>query len=225
VQTSTNTNTVESSELSKEDRLGRLNILKSAAAQCTACNLHTGRTNSVFADGNPNADILIIGEGPGQQEDETGLPFVGRSGKLLTELIEETGLSRQNDTYICNIVKCRPPNNRAPKANEMATCSDFLIQQIQLVQPKFIILVGSTAVKGILNTKTGITKIRGQWFHTSLNGALVKGALAMPVFHPAYLLRNPSNETGKPKWLMRQDLLTLKQALNNLPNLPEATNT
>lgn len=192
--------------------------LKQDVAACCQCALHEGRTNSVFSDGNPQADIMIIGEGPGQKEDETGLPFVGRSGQLLTRMIEEAGLSRQDDVYICNIVKCRPPNNRAPLPAEMATCLGYLHQQIQSVQPKLILLAGATAVKGILKKRQGITKIRGGWYTCDI----APGAVVMPLFHPSYLLRNPKDEPGKPKDLMRSDLMEVVRAYKALPQLPNA---
>lgn len=207
-----------SGQTAVQSSLEALDLLKKKAATCQQCPLHIGRTHSVFSDGNPEADIMIIGEGPGQHEDETGLPFVGRSGQLLTQLIQSAGLSRQQDVYICNIVKCRPPNNRAPLPEEMATCSGYLHQQIGLVNPKLVLLAGATAVKGILKTKQGITKIRGRWY----TSPIAPNAVVMPIFHPSYLLRNPTLKPGSPKALMVEDLQQVKQAYTELPCLPQA---
>lgn len=184
-----------------------LETLQKKVSACTACRLHEKRTNVVFADGNPNASILFIGEAPGQQEDESGIPFVGRAGKLLTQIIESVGFSRQEDTYICNIVKCRPPENRAPLEDEAAACGGYLHTQIQLVDPKIIILVGKTALLYLLGNKTPISKIRGQW----LTCDKYPNAKIMPIFHPSYLLRNPSPNEGTPKWLTWQDMLEIKK--------------
>lgn len=182
-----------------------------AAAECTQCMLHTGRTCSVFSDGNPDTPLMLIGEGPGQFEDETGIPFVGKAGQLLTKILESVNIDRQKDIYICNIVKCRPPQNRAPLPEEMEACFPYLQAQIDLIRPKLILLAGATALKGVLGIKTGITKIRGQWFETPFYGAK-----AMPIFHPSYLLRNQSREKGSPKWLMWQDIQEVRRALDAL---------
>jgi len=147
-----------------EAELKRLVAVAKEAAFCTKCALHTGRTKSVFADGNPLAPLMIIGEGPGQNEDETGIPFVGKAGQLLTQILESVGFNRAEDVYICNIVKCRPPQNRAPEPDEMEACFPYLAEQIAIIRPRLVLLAGATAVKGILKTKVGITKIRGQWF-------------------------------------------------------------
>jgi DNA polymerase len=183
-----------------------------AAATCTKCVLHCTRTHSVFSDGNPHAKLMIIGEGPGQNEDETGIPFVGKAGQLLTQILASVNIDRKNDVYICNTVKCRPPQNRAPEADEMDACFPYLKAQIDFVQPKLILLAGATAMKSILGIKSGITKIRGQWFDTPYYGAK-----AMPIFHPSYLLRNQSKEKGSPKWLMWQDIQEVRRALDALP--------
>jgi DNA polymerase len=164
----------------------------------------------VFSDGNPQAPIMLIGEGPGQQEDETGVPFVGRAGKLLTQILASVGIDREKDIYICNTVKCRPPENRKPLPEEMSACYPYLEGQIYWVQPKLILLCGGTAVEDVLKIKTGITKLRGQWFDTPY------GVKAMPIFHPSYLLRNPSKERGSPKWLMWQDIQEVKRQLDAL---------
>jgi DNA polymerase len=151
--------------------------------ECTRCKLHKGRNKIVFGDGNPKAELVFVGEGPGADEDMQGLPFVGRAGKLLTQMIEAMGLQRK-DVYICNVVKCRPPENRAPEPDEVAACSPFLMRQIDSIQPKVIVCLGATAAKTILNTTRGISQFRGEWLEW-------RGHKLMATYHPAYLLRNP----------------------------------
>jgi uracil-DNA glycosylase family 4 len=151
--------------------------------ECTRCKLHKGRNKIVFGDGNPKAQLVFVGEGPGADEDAQGLPFVGRAGKLLTQMIEAMGLQRK-DVYICNVVKCRPPENRAPEPDEVAACSPFLMRQIDSIQPKVIVCLGATAAKTILNTTRGISQFRGEWLEW-------RGYKLMATYHPAYLLRNP----------------------------------
>ena len=150
---------------------------------CTRCKLHKGRNKIVFGDGNPKAELVFVGEGPGADEDMQGLPFVGRAGKLLTQMIEAMGLQRR-DVYICNVVKCRPPENRAPEPDEVATCSPYLLRQIDTIRPKVIVCLGATAAKTILNTTRGISQFRGEWLEW-------RGHKLMATYHPAYLLRNP----------------------------------
>jgi uracil-DNA glycosylase family 4 len=150
---------------------------------CTRCKLHKGRNKIVFGDGSPKAQLVFVGEGPGADEDAQGLPFVGRAGKLLTQMIEAMGLQRK-DVYICNVVKCRPPENRAPEPDEVAACSPFLMRQIDSIQPKVIVCLGATAAKTILNTTRGISQFRGEWLEW-------RGHKLMATYHPAYLLRNP----------------------------------
>lgn len=195
----------------------RLSALAGQAAQCTACPLHSGRTNSVFSDGNPHAKLMLIGEGPGQNEDEQGVPFVGRSGQLLTQILESVNIYRETDIYICNVVKCRPPNNRAPDKAEMKTCFNYLNQQINIIQPKMILLAGATAMKAVLpQNKLGITKVRGQWLDSPFTDAEGNVIKAMPIFHPSYLLRNPSRAENSPKWFMWQDMKEIRRALDAL---------
>jgi len=181
------------------------------AAACTRCPLHQGRTCSVFSDGNPRAPLMLIGEGPGQQEDETGIPFVGKAGQLLTQILSSVGIDRQRDIYICNTVKCRPPGNRAPEAEEMAACFPYLQAQIDIIRPRIILLAGATAMKSILGIPSGITKLRGQWFETPYHGAV-----AMPIFHPSYLLRNQSRQKFSPKWWTWQDMQTIRKKLDEI---------
>jgi DNA polymerase len=151
--------------------------------ECTRCKLHKGRNKIVFGDGNPKAQLVFVGEGPGADEDAQGLPFVGRAGKLLTQMIEAMGLQR-SDVYICNVVKCRPPENRAPEPDEVAACSPYLMRQIDSIQPKVIVCLGATAAKTILNTTRGISQFRGEWLEW-------RGYKLIATYHPAYLLRNP----------------------------------
>lgn len=180
--------------------------LRQHCSNCFRCELSQTRKQVVPGEGNPHADILIVGEGPGQTEDETGLPFVGRSGELLDKILASVNLTREKDVFICNVVKCRPPENRDPKPNEIAACNGYLREQIRLVDPKIILLTGKVAMATLLGIKQGITKVRGQWIEQ-------EGRWYMPIFHPAYLLRNQSREKGSPKWLMWQDIQTVKAKL------------
>ncbi len=164
----------------KDDRLLKI---REDIGDCTRCKLHKGRNKIVYGDGNPKAQIVFVGEGPGADEDKQGLPFVGRAGKLLTQMIEAMGLQRQ-DVYICNVVKCRPPENRPPEPDEVATCSPFLMRQIDVIAPKVIVCLGAVAAKTLLNTTRGISQFRGEWLEW-------RGHKLMATYHPAYLLRNP----------------------------------
>lgn len=189
--------------------------LEGHCKQCQRCSLAAERTNVVVSRGNPQAPIMIVGEGPGQQEDEQGLPFVGKSGQLLEKILAAVRLDTAQDVYICNVVKCRPPGNRTPTTDEADACKGYLMEQIRLVDPKIILLTGATAMKGLIGEKRGITKVRGQWIEWN-------GRLCMPIFHPAYLLRNPSREKGSPKWLMWQDIQTVRTKLDELLTAGEA---
>ena len=151
---------------------------------CTRCKLHSTRHTIVFGDGSPKAELVFVGEGPGADEDAQGLPFVGRAGKLLTQMIEAMGLQRK-DVYICNVVKCRPPENRLPEDDEVKTCSPFLFRQIDVIAPKVIVCLGAVAAKTLLQTNRGISQFRGQWLE-------YRGRKLMATYHPAYLLRNPN---------------------------------
>ncbi len=162
-----------------------LDQLKQISDSCTVCPLCQGRTNGVFGAGNPNADLMFIGEGPGQDEDMQGIPFVGKAGMLLTKMINAMQFSR-DDVYICNIVKCRPPNNRNPLPEEAAACRPYLERQIELVKPKVMVLLGAVPLQYILDMR-GIMRLHGQWFD-------YKGIKVMPTFHPAYLLRYPEGK-------------------------------
>lgn len=177
--------------------------------RCYRCDLGQHRTHAVVGRGNLQAPIMIVGEGPGQNEDETGLPFVGKAGQLLEKILASVQLSSEQDVYICNVVKCRPPGNRTPTPEEADACKGYLLEQIRMVDPKIILLTGATAVRGLTGNKQGITKIRGQWIEW-------QGRQCMPIFHPAYLLRNQSREKGSPKWLMWQDIQAVRTKLDEL---------
>jgi DNA polymerase len=150
---------------------------------CTLCALHAGRSQTVFGVGSPRAEVVFVGEGPGREEDIQGEPFVGRAGQLLTRIIASMGLSR-DDVYICNAVKCRPPGNRTPTVEEIATCRPYLEAQLAVIQPKVIVALGNPAVRALLNITKGISHLRGSFLEW-------QGIKVMPTFHPAYLLRNP----------------------------------
>ena len=183
--------------------------LNSECVECTSCNLSETRKNVVVGKGNESAQVVIIGEGPGEQEDITGLPFVGRAGKMLDTALSSVDIDPLEDCYITNIVKCRRPNNRKPSAVESEACMPWLNEQINLLKPKIIILAGSTAVQSFLGIDEPISKIRGQWIEKD-------NIKYMPIFHPSYLLRNPSKNKGKPKWLTWQDLKKVKKELNSI---------
>ena len=161
-----------------------LPIVRTDLGECTRCKLHKTRNKIVFGDGSPKADLVFVGEGPGADEDEQGLPFVGRAGKLLTQMIEAMGLKRP-DVYICNVVKCRPPGNRQPEKDEVDACSPFLFRQLDVIQPKVIVCLGATAAQTLLQTNRGISHFRGEWLD-------YRGYKMMATYHPAYLLRNPA---------------------------------
>jgi uracil-DNA glycosylase len=166
----------------EDDSLDR--IRADITPTCTRCKLHKARTQIVFGVGNPQAQLVFVGEGPGRDEDEQGEPFVGRAGKLLTQMIEAMSLQRK-DVYICNVVKCRPPENRLPEKDEIATCSPFLIRQLDVIGPKVICCLGACSAQTLLNTNQGISRFRGEWFD-------FRGAKLIATYHPAYLLRNPA---------------------------------
>jgi len=190
-----------------------LEEIKNKCLNCQKCNLASTRTNIVFSDGIPNPKLMLIGEAPGFYEDKQGKPFVGKAGQLLDKIFASVGLTRQKDVYICNTIKCRPPENRNPLPDEKEACWEFLKAQIDIIRPKIILLCGNVAVQSILGNIGGITKIRGKWFE---GNEIVHGAKLMPIFHPSYLLRNDSREKGSPKWLMWQDIQEIKKAYDNL---------
>jgi DNA polymerase len=155
-------------------------------ADCPRCKLAGGRTNIVFGQGNPKADLMFIGEAPGREEDEQGLPFVGAAGQLLTKIIEAMGTTRE-DVYIVNTVLCRPPNNRDPEPDEIAACRPFLEEQMRLVSPRAIVTLGASAARSLLRTNEPISQLRGRWH-------VAHGARVMPTYHPAFLLRSPKHK-------------------------------
>lgn len=174
--------------------------LEGAIAGCLACPLGATRIRLVFGDGNPRAELMFIGEGPGQEEDLQGKPFVGKAGGLLDKMIEAIGLQR-SEVYIANIVKCRPPDNRTPTELEARTCLGYLRRQIELVQPQVIVTLGATPLRELLGISTGITKIRGQWQR-------FEGIPVMPTFHPSYVLRQYTQSVRRSVW---EDLKAAKE--------------
>ncbi|HNY38979.1 MAG TPA: uracil-DNA glycosylase [Bryobacteraceae bacterium] len=172
----------------------KLELIRHDMGDCTRCRLGRTRKNIVFGSGNPEARLVLVGEGPGADEDEQGLPFVGRAGQLLTQMIDNTASKegipiRRENVYICNVVKCRPPENRAPEPDEMETCGQFLFRQLMVIKPQAIVALGGTAAKALLDLKTGITKARGNWYKW-------RDIPVMPTYHPSYLLR-PYNQNAK----------------------------
>lgn len=194
--------------MSEKER--KLEELRKECLKCDKCSLCNTRTNIVFSDGNCDAKILLIGEAPGADEDETGTPFVGRAGKYLTQLIEESGLSRKNDFYIANTIKCRPPKNRVPSDEEKSLCEKYLLKQIEIVKPKVIVLCGATSAKSFLGDKIKITEIRGNWYK------ILDNIDATVILHPSFLLRKHSEEEGSARWLTRQDILKIKQFISKV---------
>jgi DNA polymerase len=180
-----------------------LEEVREVLGDCTRCKLHPGRKHIVFGSGSPNAALVFVGEGPGADEDEQGLPFVGRAGQLLTRMIEAIGLTR-DEVYIGNIIKCRPPLNRNPEPDEIASCEPFLLGQLAAIQPKLICALGTFAAQTLLRTKEPISRLRGRFFS-------YQGIPLLPTFHPAYLLRNPNEK--KTAW---EDLKLLKQEYERL---------
>jgi len=173
-----------------------LDTLRKTIGDCTRCPLaYAGRHTIVFADGDPNAQLMFVGEGPGADEDASGVPFVGKAGQLLNNMINAMGLKREQ-VYIANIVKCRPPKNRVPEPIEANTCSQFLLQQIDIVQPKVIVALGSTAATYLLGVKQSLNGLRGRWHD-------VRGAKAAVTYHPAFLLRDPRQKGEAWKDLQR----------------------
>ena len=202
--------------VSVESKRMQLDVLdREHVKGCKKCRLCEGRTNTVFGDGDANARLMFIGEGPGFDEDKQGVPFVGRAGQLLNKMIGAMGLTRE-EVYICNIVKCRPPNNRDPAADEVIACTPYLHEQVKIVEPEVIVALGSPASKLLLDTQTSIGRLRGQfhdYHYTNLSGEVSSISL-MPTYHPAYLLRSPHEK--KKTW----DDLQMVMKLMGLP-LPQ----
>jgi len=187
-----------------------LENVRQQCLNCQKCPLGKTRTNIVFSDGVPNSNIVLIGEAPGFNEDMQGKPFVGRAGKLLDKILESVGLSRENDIYICNTLKCRPPENRDPLPEEKKACRFYLDEQLRILKPKIILLCGRVALTSFLPDAGAISKIRGKWFDGP------NGAKMMPIFHPSYLLRNPSHKPGSPKALMWEDVQEIKKKYDEI---------
>ena len=187
-----------------------LKKIQNKCLDCQKCSLGKKRTNIVFSGGIPNHKLMLIGEAPGYYEDQKGEPFVGKAGQLLDKIFASVGLSRQKDVYICNTLKCRPPENRDPLPEEKEACREYLDAQINILKPRIILLCGKVAVQSILGSTQGITKIRGKWFEGPHMSKM------MPIFHPSYLLRNDSREKGSPKWLMWQDIQEIKRVYTQM---------
>ena len=193
------------------DKYVHLPRIEAEVKGCTKCRLHATRTNTVFFRGNPNADVVFVGEGPGADEDLTGTPFVGRAGQLLDKMIGAMGLVPESDVYICNIVKCRPPENRRPEPDEVAACIPYLHEQLDLVAPKVIVALGNTALAALLGTSMPITKVRGTW-------KLYRGlTMLMPTFHPSYLLRPTSNPVESKRLAWGDLQLVMKELCLHAP--------
>ena len=186
-----------------------LEDLEASCLQCQRCDLAKERKHVVVSRGHPSARLMVIGEAPGADEDAQGRPFVGRSGRLLDASLTEVGLDQEDDIYICNLIKCRPPGNRRPTPVELKACRPWLDRQILEVNPEVLLILGATASAAVLECRTPISRLRGQWLQW-------KGRFVMPSFHPSYLLRNPSREPGKPRSLFIADLTQVKDALNGV---------
>ncbi len=188
--------------------------IKQHCNNCQRCPLGQTRQNAVVGRGSRNAAIMLVGEAPGAQEDETGKPFVGAAGKVLERMLRKANLSsaKDGDVYLCNIIKCRPPDNRLPTHKEIEACKPYLLEQIRMVDPKIIVLVGATAVRSLTGNQTGITRLRGTWIKWDKH-------LCMPILHPAYLLRNHDYSKGGPWWLTQRDLKVVRRASQKLATI------
>jgi DNA polymerase len=173
---------------------------------CTKCRLSATRTNTVFGEGEPDADLVFVGEGPGADEDAQGRPFVGKAGKLLDRMIAAMGLSRDG-VFICNMVKCRPPENRDPARDEVESCWPYLVRQLEIIRPRALITMGNPATKGLLNTTTGITRMRGRWAELPDIGEGLAGTPVMPTFHPSYVARYYTPDIRRAVWSDLQQVM------------------
>jgi uracil-DNA glycosylase len=194
-------------EAPRRARRESLDEVRDDLGDCRRCKLAGGRKHIVFGQGSPQAELVFVGEGPGADEDEQGLPFVGRAGQLLNRMLREVGIRRE-DVYICNVVKCRPPGNRTPERDEVEACSPFLFRQIEAVQPRLVCCLGAPAVKTVLGLKEGILKLRGRFYDFG-------AAKALATVHPAYVLRNPREEE-----ILREDFAKIQAFLQG--NAPSA---
>jgi DNA polymerase len=196
------------SDLSVEAKAATLDEMDQQEVRgCVRCGLHQGRTKTVFGEGDPDADLVFVGEGPGHDEDVSGRPFVGRAGQLLTRMIHAMGLDRQ-DVFICNVVKCRPPSNRNPMPEEVEACWGYLMRQLQTIRPRVIVTLGNPATKKLLETTTGITRLRGTWQELPDHGAGLGGIAVMPTFHPSYVLRRYTPEVRGQVWADLQKVMS-----------------
>ncbi|MBI4555961.1 MAG: uracil-DNA glycosylase [Candidatus Hydrogenedentes bacterium] len=180
------------------DRLAALKELEKTVRACTKCELCRGRKQAVFSDGNPYAELVFVGEAPGGDEDRIGKPFVGRAGQLLTDIIEKGMKLKRRDVYICNVIKCRPPENRNPTLDEVDQCEPYLIRQLELVRPKLICALGTYAAHSLLKSTEPVGKLRGKWY-------FYHGIPLRVTFHPAYLLRNPADKSKT--WMDVKEIL------------------
>ncbi len=187
-----------------------LDKIKEKCIHCQKCPLSKTRTNVVFSGGIPNHKMMLIGEAPGFYEDKQGEPFVGKAGQLLDKILASVGFSRKEHLYICNTLKCSPPENRDPLPEEETACREYLDAQIEILKPKIILLCGRIAAHAMLGTNQGITKIRGRWFEGPNFSKM------MPIYHPSYLLRNDSREKGSPKWQMWQDIQEIQKVYDQM---------
>lgn len=202
------------SEESKREKAEQLRVLDDSQVKgCKKCQLCETRTQTVFGQGDPSARLVFVGEAPGFEEDRQGLAFVGKAGQLLTRMISAMGLSRE-EVFICNVLKCRPPNNRDPSASEIVACSPYLREQLEIIQPEVLVALGSPAAKTLLNTAQGIGKLRGRFHDYDLSGVPGDGPSIplMPTYHPAYLLRSPGEK--KKAW---EDLQMVMERLGLSP--------
>lgn len=193
-----------------------LEDLRRRVLSCLRCGLAQSRTKVVFGEGSPSAELMFVGEAPGEVEDQTGRPFVGPAGQLLTKILESAGINRE-EVYITNVVKCRPPGNRVPTKEEMTACWEGLAAQIGLIRPKIIVTLGNTPTHWLLGRTDGINELRGRFFPW-------KGGIEVfPMFHPSYLLRNPDPKKGGPKYLTWQDIQAVKRRLLSLRSPTQAS--
>jgi len=178
----------------------QLDLINQEVSKCKKCPIHEDRTNTVFGTGNPHAELVFVGEAPGAEEDRQGLPFVGRAGQLLTDIIVKGMKMRREDVYICNVLKCRPPNNRDPNPMEVMNCEPYLIRQLELIRPKVVCALGRIAAQTLLKTVAPLNELRGKWHN-------YHGIPLRVTYHPAYLLRNPADK--KKAWLDIQEIMKL----------------
>ena len=195
-------------EMKPKDKAAALEQMKTdQVSKCVNCPLSQSRTTAVFGEGDADADLVFVGEAPGRDEDLSGRPFVGRAGELLTNMIHAMGLQRE-DVFICNILKCRPPNNRAPAPDEINACWDYLMRQLQIIRPKVIVTLGNPATQNLLQTRTGITRLRGQWQKLPDLAPGLANIDVMPTFHPSYVIRKYTKDTREKVWSDLQQVMT-----------------